>query len=198
MSNRRGYIERDSRGRERLVLGRTSSHRRAASDGHHTTAQLLEESEAREQSLLSEVSSLQTRLSEAQRDQWHLQTLRTEHQRVVNEHYQCRSLRGQLDANAREVTRLDDLLAEEEDKTEHLQHKVEKLEEKVRLLKRGSSDQGYRMRYEEKLREVEVLRERMVEKDNTLRLAEARITDRDGTIAYFRNYLRTHGFRIEG
>lgn len=195
MSTRRGYIERDSRGRERLVLGRTSSHRRSSSYGTKTTQELLDEAEAREQVLISEISSLQTRLSEAQRDQWHLQNLRAEHQRVVNEHYQCRNMRAQLEAQVREVARYDDLLANEEDKSERLHHKNEKLEEKIRLLKRGSGE-NYRARYEEKLVEVEMLRTRMVEKDEMLRLAETRLTEKNSTIVYLKNYLRTHGFRV--
>ncbi|KAH7346421.1 hypothetical protein BKA65DRAFT_276343 [Rhexocercosporidium sp. MPI-PUGE-AT-0058] len=202
MSSRRPYIERDSRGRERLVLGgRSPSHRRTSSYGDKTTQQLLDEAEAREQTLISEVSSLQTRLSMAQRDQWHLQNLRTEHQRVVNEHYQCRNVRVQLDAQIREVRRMEDLLVEEEERNAKLVHKNEKLEEKVRLLKRGSGSmtvvEGWQRRYEEKLLEVEMLRQRLVERDEGLRLAETRIADKNSTIVYLKNYLRTHGFRVE-
>ncbi|KAH6713911.1 hypothetical protein DL95DRAFT_184677 [Leptodontidium sp. 2 PMI_412] len=199
MSIRRPYIERDSRGRERLVLGgRSPSHRRASSIGEPTTHQLLVEAEAREQTLISEVSSLQTRLSMAQRDQWHLQNLRTEHQRVVNEHYQCRNMGAQLDAQVREVRRIEDLLVEEEERNAKLEHKNEKLEEKVRLLKRGSAGaEGYQRRYEEKLLEVEVLRQRMLEKDELVRLAETRIAEKNRTIVYLKSYLRTHGFRVE-
>ncbi|KAH7410847.1 hypothetical protein BKA64DRAFT_772211 [Cadophora sp. MPI-SDFR-AT-0126] len=198
MSNRRPYIERDSRGRERLVLGRSSSHshRRASSYGDRPTQDLLDDAEAREQSLISQVSSLQTQLSMAQRDQWHLQNLRAEHQRVVNEHYQCRNMRAQLDAQVREVRRMEDLLVEEEDRNAKLVHKNEKLEEKIRLLKRGSGE-SYQRRYEEKLLEVEMLRTRLVEKEDVIRLAETRIADKNSTIVYLKNYLRTHGFRVE-
>ncbi|KAG4432469.1 hypothetical protein IFR05_012059 [Cadophora sp. M221] len=202
MSTRRPYIERDSRGRERLVLsgGRSPSHhRRTSSNGEPTTHQLLVEAESREQTLISEVSSLQTRLSMAQRDQWHLQNLRTEHQRVVNEHYQCRNVGAQLDAQVREVRRVEDLLGEEEERNAKLEHKNEKLEEKIRMLKRGSAGaaEGYQRRYEEKLLEVEVLRQRVLERDELVRLAETRIAEKNRTIVYLKNYLRTHGFRVE-
>ncbi|KAL2069864.1 hypothetical protein VTL71DRAFT_14543 [Oculimacula yallundae] len=202
MSSRRPYIvERDSRGRERLVLQRSSSHshshphRRSSSygDTQTTTQELLDEASSREALLAAEVSSLQTRLSIAQRDQWHLQNLRGEHQRVVNEHYQCRNLGAQLDAQVREVRRLEELLTEEEERNEKLVRREEKLEEKVRLLKRGSGE-GYQRRYEEKLQEVEMLRVRLLEKDEVIRLAEMRIVDRNEKIVGYKNWLRNHGF----
>ncbi|KAI9054481.1 hypothetical protein LZ554_001639 [Drepanopeziza brunnea f. sp. 'monogermtubi'] len=192
MYHRRGYVERDSRGRERLFIGQPSSRYRSSSYGHETTQELLDEAEAREQDLTSQVSSLQARLSVAQRDQWHLQNLRTEHQRVVNEHYQCRNMRAQLDAQVRGIARIDNLLAHEEDKSERLHRKNEKLEETIRLLKRGGGE-SYRARYEEKLLEVELLRTRMVEKGDQLRLAETRIAEKNSTISKPKNFLRAHG-----
>ncbi len=105
-------------------------------------------------------------------------------------------MRAQLEAQVREVARYEELLANEEDKSERLQHKNEKLEEKIRLLKRGSGE-NYRARYEEKLVEVEMLRTRMVERDEMLRLADTRLTEKNSTIVYLKTYLRTHGFRVE-
>tara|TARA_R110002060_G_scaffold36607_2_gene47612 strand:+ start:212 stop:532 length:321 start_codon:yes stop_codon:yes gene_type:complete len=105
-------------------------------------------------------------------------------------------MRAQLDAQVREVRRIEDLLIEEEDRNAKLVHKNEKLEEKNRMLKRGSGE-NYQRRYEEKLLEVEMLRTRMVEKEDLIRLAETRIADKNSTIVYLKNYLRTHGFRVD-
>jgi len=105
-------------------------------------------------------------------------------------------MREQLEAQVREVRRIEDLLGDEEDKSDRLLHKNEKLEEKLRLMKRGSRDMEYKARYEEKLLEGEVLRQRLVERDEELRLAQTRISDKNQTILYLKNYLRTHGFRV--
>ncbi|KAH6705320.1 hypothetical protein BKA61DRAFT_493237 [Leptodontidium sp. MPI-SDFR-AT-0119] len=197
---RRTYIERDSQGRERLVLGRVPrlTQRNLTRDYTPTSsADLLEDAENREQTLVAEISSLRAQLSMAQRDQWHLQNLRTEHERVVNEHHQCRDSRAQLETQVREVKRMEDMLMDEEERNAKLELMKEMLEEKVRLFKRAGSGEGWQRRYEEKLLEVEVLRQRIVEKDDVLKLAETRILERNSTIVYLKNYLRTHGFRID-
>jgi ribosomal protein L16 Arg81 hydroxylase len=95
-----------------------------------------------------------------------------------------------LEAQVREVSRLEDLLTDEEDKNE-------RLKEKIRLLKRGSGHEGYRTRFEEKVLEVELLRQRLAEREELVRLAETRVAEKNRTILYFKNYLRTHGFRVE-
>jgi chromosome segregation ATPase len=210
MPHKTAYIERDSRGRERLVIprsGRTHSH------GRKSDRELLNESEEREAQLRAELSGLQTRLSLAQRDQWELQRLREEHQRLAHAHNGCRNVHVQLDAQVRELRRVEDLLADEEEKSEGLRRKVEQFKEKIeeykerlRLMRRTSGDfEVYRARYEEKTREVEVLKQilterdhQIIEKEDQIRLAETRVTDRNATILYLKNYLRTHGFRVEG
>ncbi|KAE8440448.1 hypothetical protein EG329_007604 [Mollisiaceae sp. DMI_Dod_QoI] len=206
MSHRgRTFIERDSRGRERLVLSRSGSHHRSSSQGRRPIRDLLDEAETREEALTAEIRSLQSRLSFAQRDQWHLQNLRTEHQKVVNEHYGCRHLQAQLEAQVREVRRVETLLAEEESRNDRLTHKNEKLEEKIRLMKRGSREgEGLRESYEQKALEVEVLRQRLIERDHeirdrddALRLAETRIAEKNSRIVYLKDFLRTQGFRVE-
>ncbi|KAF8862153.1 hypothetical protein BDZ45DRAFT_739456 [Acephala macrosclerotiorum] len=159
---------------------------------------LLEQAETREEALAAEVRSLQSRLSLAQRSEWHLQNLRIEHQKVVNEHYGCRHLQQQLEANVREVRRLESTLAKEEDINDKLVHKNEKLEEKVRLMKRGSRESdGLREAYEQKELEVEVLRQRLMERDETLRLAEVRIAEKNSRIVYLKEFLWTKGYRVE-
>ena len=95
-----------------------------------------------------------------------------------------------MEAQVREVSRVEDLLADEEDKNE-------KLKEKIRLLKRGSGHDGYRARFEEKVMEVELLRQRIAERENLIRLTETRVAEKNRTILYLKNYLRTHGFRVE-
>lgn len=209
MSSRRGYVDRDGRGRERIVIPRSGSYHRTRSqsyDGQRkSTRQLLEEAEERETVLATEVASLQTRLSFAQRAEWQLQNLQRDHQNLRTEHQQCQHVRAQLQAQVREVGRLEDLLAD-------VQEKYDELKEKYRLMKRGSaSGEGYKIRFEEKAMEVDLLRHRLSERDetillletklderdNALRLAETRISDRDSTIRYLKSYLRAHGFRVE-
>ena len=189
MANTRTYVERDSRGRERLVVSRGNSRRRSSSQ-RRSTRELLNDAEEREQVLIAQVQSLQTRLSFAERNEWQYQNLRREHQNLVNEHYQCRNVRAQMEAQVREVSRVEDLLADEEDKNEELK-------EKIRLLKRGSGHDGYRARFQEKVEEVELLRQRIAERENLIRLAETRVAEKNRTILYLKNYLRTHGFRVE-
>ncbi|PMD35290.1 hypothetical protein L207DRAFT_436087 [Hyaloscypha variabilis F] len=189
MANNREYrIERDGRGRERLV--RSSSHREGGSHGRGRNArELLSDAEEQIETLNGEILSLQTRLSYAQRDNW-------QYQNIVNEHQQCRNIRAQLDAQVREVRRLEDLLADEEDTSARLRHKNEELKEKYRLMKRGNREEEFKLRYEEKLAEVEVLRRRLVEKDELLGVEETRIAEKNRTIVYLKDYLRRHGFHV--
>jgi hypothetical protein len=188
MPSRDYTIERDGRGRERIV--RTSSNRERGSHGRaRSMRELLNDAEEREEELKGEVLSLQTRLSYAQRDNW-------QYQNLVNEHRHCRNLRGELETQVREVRRLEDLLADEEDTTARLKRKNEELKEKNRLMKRGNREEEFRSRYEEKLAEVEVLRRRLAERDEMLALAETRIANKNRTILYLKNYLRSHGFNV--
>jgi hypothetical protein len=150
--------------------------------------ELLNEAEEREV-LKGEVLSLQARLSYAQRDNW-------QYQNLVNEHRHCRNLRGELEAQVREVRRLEDLLADEEDTTARLKRKNEELKEKYRLMKRGNREEEFKLRYEEKRAEGEVLRRRLAERDEMLALAETRIANKNRTILYLKNYLRSHGFNV--
>ncbi|CZR59773.1 uncharacterized protein PAC_09667 [Phialocephala subalpina] len=177
-------------------LSLPGTHYRSSSHGRRSHADLLEEAEKREKALTAEVHSLQTRLSVAQRDQWHLQNLRTEHQKLVNEHYECRHLRAQLEGQAKEVRRVETMLADERDRLEGLTLKTEKLEEKVRRQK-GRDSEGIREAYEQKALEVEALRQRLVEREETIRLAETRIAEKNSMITYLKNFLSTHGFRVE-
>jgi hypothetical protein len=63
-------------------------------------------------------------------------------------------------------------------------------------MKRASREEEFKLRYEEKLAEVELLRRRLVEKDELLALSETRISDKNRTIVYLKNYLRNHGFHV--
>lgn len=117
---------------------------------------------------------------------------------MVNEHYGCRHLQQQLEVNVREVRRLESALAKEEDANDKLVHKNDKLEEKIRLMKRGSRESdGLREAYEQKELEVEVLRQRLMERDETLRLAEVRIAEKNSRIVYLKEFLWTKGYRVE-
>jgi hypothetical protein len=83
----------------------------------------------------------------------------------------------------KEVARIEILLADEEDKNE-------KPKVKMRLLKRGSGHES-RTRYEEKAIEVELLRQRNIEREEINRLVETRVAEKNRTILYLQNYLRT-------
>jgi hypothetical protein len=169
---------------------RSSSHREGGSHGRgRNVRELLSDAEEQIETLNGEILSLQTRLSYAQRDNW-------QYQNIVNEHQQCRNIRAQLDAQVREVRRLEDLLADEEDTSARLRHKNEELKEKYRLMKRGNREEEFKLRYEEKLAEVEVLRRRLVEKDELLGVEETRIAEKNRTIVYLKDYLRRHGFHV--
>lgn len=198
MANRRSYIERDSRGR--LVTVRSPSHHRSSSQGRPTTRELLNDAEEREQILIGEMQALRTQLSFAQRSEWQLERFRHEHQNLVNEHYHCRTTREQLE---QQILRVEELLSEEEHKTSRLEQKYERSKEENRLLKRTSGE-SFRTRYEEKVQEVEVLRQRLASRDATIRLAETRIAEKNniidqknGIINYLKAFLRREGFRVE-
>ena len=177
MAKKRAFVERNSRGKERIVLTRSSSL------GRPSTRELLHEAEAREQDLIAQNQDLRARLSFAQKAEWTLQNVRLEHQRLAEEHYHCRHLRAQLEAQVREVRRIEDKLEDEE-------YRSEKLEEKIRLLKRGRGGHDYRQRYEQKVQEVELLRRRLSESE---RLSETRLADKNRIILYLKNILRAHG-----
>lgn len=185
---RRGFFERTGRGHERIVIvnrGRASSHGKS-------TKELLDEAEEREQALISQVTSLNTRLSIAERNEWNM---RQNHNTLVHEHNQCRNLRAQLEHQINEVRRFDGLLADQEDRSEKYKAKVEKLEEKVRLLKRGMVE-DYRSRYDKAMEDVDLLAQKVGEKNDELRVADTRIAEKNRTIVYLRNYLQQLGYSV--
>jgi peptidoglycan hydrolase CwlO-like protein len=189
MSRRRSFFERDAQGRERIVIvnrTRSSSHDKS-------TRELLAEADEREQALIAQVSSLTTRLSFAERNEW---AIRQQHTALVNEHHNCRQLRAQVDAQLNEIRRLDSLLNDEEDKTNRLKGKVEKLEEKIRLMKRGVVE-DYRHKYDNAMKDMDLLTQRMVDKNEELRLADARIAEKNRTIVYLKDYLQQLGYRVQ-
>lgn len=204
MANRRGYFERDSRGRERVIIERRPSRRRSGSGSHarHRSTndrELLIEAQEREalltasiQQLSAENQQLRRELSLAQRDQWTLQNLQAEHHR-------CHNLRAQLQEQGNVLRRLELKLEVEQDKTEELRGRI----------RRGSSAEatGYRQRYEEKAAEVELLRRRMAEQeelvrmrlaeqDELMRLSQVRLEDKGRLVNYLRGVLADYGIRV--
>ncbi|KAG0651234.1 hypothetical protein D0Z07_1883 [Hyphodiscus hymeniophilus] len=175
---RKVYVEEDRHGRKKFVIERRGSSSRSS------TAELLEAAEEREASLSAENIALRNRLSVAERDAWEFRNLTAEYQHLVNEHHQCRYLRAQLDAQIRDTRRVEDRLDDEKDR-------VHKMGETLRRMK------SYKEKYDEKWNEVEVLKRRILERDDILRLAETRIEDKNKLIIYLKKYLRDHGFRVE-
>lgn len=188
MSRRNGYWERDSRGHERVVIinrGRSSSHSKS-------TRELLQEAEEREQALMSQIASLHTRLSFSERKEWNL---RQEHVALVHEHQSCRPLRTQLNAHINDAQRLHGILLVEEDKNEKLKDKIKTLEEKIRLLKRNVVP-DYRGRYETAMKDLDLLTQRIGEKNDELRLKDLRIEEKGRTIVYLKDYLQRLGYTV--
>lgn len=185
MAGRRAYVERDRRGRERIVVTPERS----------STRELLNAAEERERELTSENESLRTRNSFLQSQLWEHQRehqrLRVQHQALVDEHYQCRHFRGQLNAQVNAVKDLEDKLEAEE-------HRTRRLEQRVRMLQRGSSDQSLRARFEEALAEAETLRERLLTTNASLRNVSALLQEKDRVILYLKGYLARLGYRVEG
>jgi chromosome segregation ATPase len=183
MMAKKVYIERNRKGRDRVVIERGSSSSRSG------VAELIEEAEQREASLTAENYTLRTRLSVAERDSWEFRNLTAEYQHLVNEHQQCRYLRTQLEAQVRETRMVEDELDNERDL-------VNKLKNKVNSMKKASRD-SYSEKYKEKWQEVEVLKQGILERDELLRLAQTRIEDKNKIIHYLKKYLREHGFRVD-
>jgi hypothetical protein len=80
-------------------------------------------------------------------------------------------------------------------------HDAEKLLGKNQVLdpprKKGARIEGHQAILEEVHLDVEVLRQKLAEKEEVIRLAERRVADNNRTILYLKNCLRTHGFRVE-
>jgi predicted RNase H-like nuclease (RuvC/YqgF family) len=203
MSRRYSYIERDRHGRERFVRRRSTSYEH---EDRSSRRDQFEMAEQRVQDLDSEVNSLQTRLSVEQRN---VHILQQQLQRLTQDHSQARHFQQLYLDSKDECAHLNELLYKEEKKTKKLQEKYDDISEKYRMMKRGVSQHDheaeyYRVLYEEKLQEVELLRIRAVEKDERHHLDQARIDKKDEslreknqTISYFREYLRSHGFRVD-
>ena len=185
MSRRRGYWERDSSGHERVVI---VNHRRSSSQTR-SPRELLEESESREQALIAQVSSLSTRLSYSERNEW---ALRQQHTALVHEHQTCRTLRGENDARAGHIRRLDEKLTIEEDRNSTLREKIRSLEREVRSLKR-SVVPDYKDRYDTAMSDLDLVTQRLVEKNEELRLKDLRIEEKGRTIAYLRDFCAQRG-----
>lgn len=197
-SKRNGYVERDSRGNQRIVF---PSSRRASSQSNMSTRELLEESEQREQSLISTVSNLQARLSTAEHNEYQI---RHHYQALVNQHQQCRNKDAELKDQYREVRRLDQLLTEEEDMTEKLQGKVEKLQAKVEKLEKNIKSlqrslvvEDYKRLYEKSLSDIDLLTQRLADKTEALRLSDIRLVEKTRSIRSLTAKLYRLGYRAE-
>ena len=202
MAARRVTVERDSRGRERIVL-RPASRARSRSQGHLCSVQ------EREDALTAEIASLRDQLSFAKMDSYELQKLQAEH-------YQCRANQAQLEARIRGFTLLKDDLAEEREDNKKLNRKIEKLEEKIRLMKRGSGE-SFRTKYEDASLDAETYaieceqlrlriaeqNEELLQRRNDIRVLETRlieknttIVERNSTIDYLKHFLSIEGYRV--
>jgi len=196
------YIERGSNGRNRFVIPRGRRHSVSSEHDSFTPNERLSAAQGRMEALEIQIGQLQNRLSFEQSNNW---TTRRENERLTAENY---DLQAQVEVQRQEVRCLDDMLFDLEKKYEKLEGKYRQLKRRSRSMSEGSD---YRRVYEEKATEVEVLRARLAERDDLIRLDETRISEKNSllrekdnllrkkadTITYFKNYLRTHGFRVE-
>lgn len=148
------------------------------------------ETTSNEDLLIAEIESLRTRLSYAESND---HRTRQQYQALANEHYHCRNSRAQIQALENENNRIQEKYEDEQDKNE-------RLEERLRLMRRTSHD-GHRQRYEE---EIRALRRKVEEQDGEIRIQRAQIASRDQSIStrnraiiYFKNYLRGLGYVVE-
>lgn len=192
---KQAYVERGPNGRNRFVIPRGRRHSGSSEHDSYTPNERFSAAQGRMEALEIQIGQLQNRLSFEQSNNW---TARRENERLAAENY---NLQAQLEDERQEVKRWEDMLFD-------LEKKHEKLEDKYKHLKRESRSRSegsdYRNAYEEKATEVEMLRDRLAERDDLIRLEETRISEKDHllrkkaeTIAYFKDYLRTHGFRVE-
>ncbi|RFU25004.1 hypothetical protein B7463_g11337, partial [Scytalidium lignicola] len=189
MSFRRGFWERDRHGGERIII-RARQRRSSGSSLNHreNLRDLITDAEEREAALLAKNERLENdmrrirrELSILQHSEWEQRGILANYQTLRQEHGRCGDLRRQLDHKEAELLRISRKLEKEEDK-------VEKLEERIRLLRRSSGYIG-RDQYEEKVREVELLRTRIRDKDKTIEEKEERVL-------YLTGYLRNLGYRV--
>jgi len=184
-------VERDRHGVERIII-RTRQRGSSGSslNDHENLRDLLTDAEEREGALIAanerldnDIRRLRRELSLLQESDWERRGILINYQALRQEHGHCGDIRRQLDQKEAELRRVSHKLEKEEEK-------VEKLEERLRLLRRSS---GYvsREQHEEKVREVEVLRTRLREKDST-------IADKERRVQYLTGYLRSLGYRVTG
>lgn len=109
--------------------------------------------------------------------------------------------RTRVDEKDHEVTRLLDKLADE-------QRRVDKLEDKIKLMKRGSSRGSeisdlkgdinhWQSEVERKDKEIEALRRRIDERDTVIRVGEQRLLAKNEKIIELKEYLRRRGFNVD-
>jgi predicted RNase H-like nuclease (RuvC/YqgF family) len=181
MANRAVYVERDRHGRQCWV--RTSD-RLSPSRNRLSTRELLDAAEEREMELIAGNQALQERLNRSRANEDYL---RKEYHDLANDHHQCRNLRAQLDAQLDENRRLRQKLQDSKDENGELK-------EEIRLLKRSSRD--YRQRYEEKVKDVDILRTRLLESEGLLHSNNVRLAEKDKIIADLEEFLRRRGYRV--
>jgi predicted RNase H-like nuclease (RuvC/YqgF family) len=145
-----------------------------------------------ERILIEENERLRTRLSFAEE---RAHNAGQQYQTVAHD---SRNQRAQIQALENELRRMQDKFEDEQDK-------VERLEERIRLMKRTSHDgAGYRQRYEDKAAEADALRRAVQDQDGVIRVQQAKIDSRDGLITkrnrqllYMKEYLRGLGYVVD-
>ena len=175
MADRNAFIERDRRGRERLVI--TTSSRRASSRTRLSTRELLNAAEEREEVLIIRNEQLENQLAWSQGHE----------QRAKEE---CSQLTARLQIQVDATRRLQDRLKEENDK-------VTDLEERIRLIQRTSYE-SYRQRCDDLLVEVDGLRAAVRQRDDIIHANEVRLANKTQEIIDLKAHLRILGYRVVG
>ncbi|KAH8816448.1 hypothetical protein F5884DRAFT_747943 [Xylogone sp. PMI_703] len=183
MFRRGSFIERDRHGGERIVI--RTRRRSSSSSLHHREdlRDILDAAEEREQALLSEnerlendIRRLRRELEISQRNEW-----KADYKLLRQEHTRCSELKEKLESKETELVRTKLKLEKEVEKNE-------KLEERIRLLRRSS---GFidRDQYNEKIEEIEKLRTKLKERDE-------KIAKEERNVLYLKGYLRDLGYRV--
>lgn len=179
-----------------------SAHRGHDHDDHHRE---YSEALARVATLEVELSLLQDRLSREQQSNWELGRRGEDARRL---HHDIQTLQNERNHNLQQIKDLEDDWEEEH-------RKYEEMKEKYKMLKRNSSQEvqrfdNYQIRYEEKClrlneksQEVEVLRQRLRERDELILYNEGKIAQKDQSlrekrkfIDYLTSFLRNLGYSV--
>ncbi|KAF7928078.1 uncharacterized protein EAE97_009876 [Botrytis byssoidea] len=190
----RGFFERDRHGHERIIFrsnSNSNSHRRSTSQPRTMVHELASDLEDRNAELQAVAESLKTEMAIAESRNWQL----------ISDNSALRDIVQVLKGD-KEILR-----RESEEKSidiEYLEETVAKLEERVRLMRRGLtgrgilSEGGLKERLEDKVGEIERLSELLKVMDDKLSERNRWLAEKDNKLGQLKRWIVSKGFRVEG